>query len=79
MFDCVLERRGVSYMLIDGQAVLLHGEPRLTRDIDVTLGIGPDRLPEILQLVQACGWRIWLSFLIASWAERWFCPASTRK
>jgi|SRR5579875_1119362 len=69
MFDRVLERlgleferRGVPYMLIGGQAVLLHGDPRLTRDIDVTLGIGPDRLPEILQLVQACGWRILVEF-----------------
>ncbi len=25
-------------MLIGGQAVLLHGQPRLTEDIDVTLG-----------------------------------------
>lgn len=29
-------------MLIGGQAVLLHGRPRLTEDIDVTLGTGPD-------------------------------------
>lgn len=29
-------------MLIGGQAVLLHGRPRLTEDIDVTLGVGPD-------------------------------------
>jgi hypothetical protein len=26
-------------MLINGQAVLVHGEPRLTRDIDITLGV----------------------------------------
>jgi len=30
---------GIPYMIIGGQAVLLHGEPRLTRDIDVTLGV----------------------------------------
>ena len=29
-----LERLGIPYMLIGGQAVLLYGEPRLTRDID---------------------------------------------
>lgn len=29
-------------MLIGGQAVLLHGRPRLTEDIDITLGTGPD-------------------------------------
>lgn len=35
-------------MLIGGQAVLLHGEPRLTQDVDVTLGAGPDRLDDVL-------------------------------
>jgi hypothetical protein len=35
-------------MLIGGQAVLLHGQPRLTHDVDVTLGVGPDRLRDVL-------------------------------
>ena len=30
-------------MVIGGQAVLLYGEPRLTRDIDITLGIDMDQ------------------------------------
>lgn len=34
-------------MLIGGQAVLLHGRPRLTEDIDVTLGVDPSRLPDV--------------------------------
>lgn len=38
-------------MLIGGQAVLLHGEPRLTQDVDVTLGVGPERWSE---LIDAC-------------------------
>lgn len=37
-----LRARRLSFMLIGGQAVLLHGRPRLTEDIDVTLGTGPD-------------------------------------
>ncbi len=37
-------------MLIGGQAVLLHGEPRLTQDIDVTLGVGLDRLADLLSV-----------------------------
>ena len=37
-------------MLIGGQAVLLHGEPRLTQDVDITLGVTPERLPEVLDL-----------------------------
>lgn len=36
-----LGARGVPFMLIGGQAVLLHGRPRLTEDIDITLGISP--------------------------------------
>jgi len=53
-----LEERGISYMIIGGQAVLVYGEPRLTQDIDVTLGAGPDRLGEILDLVKAQGWQV---------------------
>ena len=34
-------------MIIGGQAVLLYGFPRLTRDIDITLGIDTDKLPLI--------------------------------
>ena len=59
MFEEILSRIGKSlkknslpYMIIGGQAVLLYGEPRLTRDIDIILGINPDRLDEILVLVQ---------------------------
>lgn len=40
-------------MIIGGQAVLVHGEPRITKDIDITLGIGTDELPEILQIADA--------------------------
>jgi hypothetical protein len=36
-----LDGRAIPFMLIGGQAVLLHGTPRLTEDIDVTLGVDP--------------------------------------
>ena len=32
-----LDNAALPYMVIGGQAVLLHGEPRLTRDIDITV------------------------------------------
>ena len=44
----VLRSHDLPFMLIGGQAVLLHGEPRLTQDIDVTLGASPERLPDVL-------------------------------
>ncbi len=53
-----LESHGIPYMLIGGQAVLLYGEPRLTRNIDITLGTGPERLAEVLDLVTARGWQV---------------------
>ena len=43
-----LDRRGIPYMVIGGQAVLLYGEPRQTRDIDVTMGIGPERVTDAI-------------------------------
>ncbi len=57
MFEKVLEKLAIifsknhiPYMIIGGQAVLLYGEPRLTRDIDITLGLSIDKLPEILDI-----------------------------
>lgn len=45
-----LSRHGIPYMVIGGQAVLLYGEPRLTIDIDITLGINTDQADQILSL-----------------------------
>jgi predicted nucleotidyltransferase len=50
-----LEARGVPFMLIGGQAVLLHGEPRLTQDVDITLGVGPRHLGEVLDVCVELG------------------------
>lgn len=59
MFDKILARLGATlsesnlpYMVIGGQAVLLYGEPRLTRDIDITLGVGIDHLDALLQTIK---------------------------
>lgn len=43
-----LKRKRIPYMIIGGQAVLLYGEPRLTKDVDVTLGIGIDGLGKVI-------------------------------
>jgi predicted nucleotidyltransferase len=37
-----LDEDEIPYMVIGGQAVLVYGRPRLTRDIDITLGIDTD-------------------------------------
>ena len=36
----------ISYMVIDGFANLVWGEARLTRDVDVTIAVPPDRIDE---------------------------------
>lgn len=38
-----LDAEKIPYMIIGGQAVLLYGTPRLTRDIDITLGVDTDK------------------------------------
>ncbi|MEW6526404.1 MAG: DUF6036 family nucleotidyltransferase [Spirochaetota bacterium] len=48
----VLNEKEIPYMLVNGQAVLLYGEPCLTRDIDITLGVDIDRLDDILAIVK---------------------------
>ncbi|MEO0104475.1 MAG: nucleotidyltransferase [candidate division WOR-3 bacterium] len=45
-----LEKRGIDYMIIGGQAVLLYGEPRLTRDID--------RYKDIVEIVKELNLKI---------------------
>ena len=36
------KENNIPYIIIGGQAVLLYGEPRLTRDIDIILGLSID-------------------------------------
>lgn len=62
MFEALLEKiaggldgKNIPYMVIGGQAVLLYGEPRLTRDIDITLGAGVERLGEMRTLIDRLG------------------------
>lgn len=65
MFQDLLERialalddRSIPYMIIGGQAVLLYGEPRLTKDIDITLGVGPERLPDVREIAEGLKWSV---------------------
>ena len=45
----------IPYMVIGGQAVLLYGEPRLTRDIDITMGISVNGLDKVKKIIQIIG------------------------
>lgn len=47
-----LDKNSIPYMIIGGQAVLLYGEPRLTKDIDITLGVSVNKLNELLSIIK---------------------------
>jgi hypothetical protein len=53
-----LKRADLSYMIIGGQAVLLYGTPRMTKDIDITLGADIGRLETVLPALDAMGLKI---------------------
>ncbi|NWF93072.1 MAG: nucleotidyl transferase AbiEii/AbiGii toxin family protein [Syntrophaceae bacterium] len=50
-----LKKASIPYMVIGGQAVLLYGEPRLTRDIDITMGIGVEGLDRVKEVIRIIG------------------------
>jgi predicted nucleotidyltransferase len=51
----ILNKRNIPYMIIGGQAVLLYGEPRLTKDIDIVLGLEPAELGTLKSAVEELG------------------------
>ena len=62
MFEQLMARLGlaldaqkVPYIIIGGQAVLQHGEPRFTRDIDISLGVDSSAVDQVLAATLACG------------------------
>lgn len=62
MFELLLSRlaeafeaEALRYMIIGGQAVLIYGEPRLTRDVDVTVGADASALPKVLAVAARAG------------------------
>jgi len=56
--SAALEAKQIPYMIIGGHAVILYGEARLTRDIDITLGIDQDRVCELINLVNELAYKI---------------------
>jgi len=50
-----LKQRTLPYMIIGGQAVLLYGTPRMTKDIDVTLGANIDEMENVVRAVKDAG------------------------
>ena len=53
-----LKKTDLPYMIIGGQAVLLYGTPRMTKDIDITLGVDIRCLESLLPALGAMGLEI---------------------
>jgi hypothetical protein len=45
-------------MIIGGQALLIYGEPRLTKDIDITLGVGIEELAKVKTAIEGLGFKL---------------------
>ena len=58
-------------MVIGGQAVLLYGEPLLTKGIDITLGVDLENLSKVIDMVKSIDLQQWLMrkrFLVKLWS-----------
>jgi len=53
-----LEAEKIDYMLIGGQAMLAYREPRLTKDIDITVDLDPKELPRLISVLKKAGIKI---------------------
>ena len=73
-----LRRRGIPFMHIGGQAVLLHGAPRLTQDIDVTLALGPDDMATVAAVCDALELDPLVEDLARFARETFVCPLRDR-
>ena len=70
-----LDEEGIGYLVMGGQAVLVHGEPRLTRDIDITLGVIPDDLNRVMKIAENLGLKVLVSDPERFTNETWVLPA----
>jgi hypothetical protein len=51
----VMDRNGVPYMVIGGLAAVVWGEPRTTRDVDVTVDVGGIGVEGFVRVASECG------------------------
>jgi hypothetical protein len=74
-----LSLEGIEYMVIGGQAVLIYKDPRLTKDIDITLGLHIDQLEKILKIVKKLKLKILVSDIENFIKETFVLPALDQK
>ncbi len=69
-----IDKEGIEYLVMGGQAVLVHGEPRLTRDVDITLGLIPKDLNRILRIAEDIGLMVLVNDPEKFTNETWVLP-----
>lgn len=75
----VLDKEKIPYMIIGGQAVLIYGEPRLTKDIDITLGIGLEGLEKVKNAIKKANLKILLDDIDDFVRKTYVIPAYDEK
>lgn len=73
-----LRGRRLPFMFIGGQAVLLHGAPRLTHDVDVTVGVSPERVRDVLAACEELGLEVLVADPAGFAEETFVLPARHR-
>jgi hypothetical protein len=48
----IFDKSEIPYMLIGGYAMVIHGFPRLTQDLDISLGIDTEHIDKVLEAVK---------------------------
>lgn len=51
----ILDKKNIPYMIIRGQAVQIYGEPRLTKGIDITIGLNIDTYRLLTDAIEKIG------------------------
>jgi predicted nucleotidyltransferase len=74
-----LDEDKIPYMIIGGQAVLVYGRPRLTRDIDITLGIDTDGFSRVEKVCRDLNLRLLPEKAKEFARETWVLPAEEAK
>lgn len=73
-----LRRHRLPFMFVGGQAVLLHGAPRLTHDVDVTVGVSPEQVRDVLAACEEIDLEVVVADPAGFAAETFVCPARHR-
>jgi hypothetical protein len=64
-----LEASAARYLVVGGVAVVLHGHPRFTADLDLVLALDPGNLARALPALEALGYRPRAPVSLAEFAD----------